>query len=61
MQNGHTHNNNFAAFAAELLLCVWPFFYTVGTKGLKLLFEHDLWWHDRFCLDEMQAIYKQKR
>ena len=23
-QNDHTHNNNYAAFAAELLLCVWP-------------------------------------
>ena len=24
-KNGHTHNNNSAANAAELLLCVWPF------------------------------------
>ena len=24
-QNGHTHNNNSAGYAAELLLCVWPF------------------------------------
>ena len=24
-KNGHTHNNNSAAFAAELVLYVWPF------------------------------------
>ena len=28
----HKHNNNSAAFAAELLLCVWPF---LDSQALK--------------------------
>ena len=32
--NGHAHNNNSAANAAELLLCVWPFWDT-GYERVK--------------------------
>ena len=34
VQNGHTYNNNSAAFAAELLSCVWPF-EDIGLERVK--------------------------
>ena len=35
-QNGHTHNNNSAAFAAELLLGVWSF-WDNGHERVKIV------------------------